>query len=40
MAIQVIKKEGTKQPFDAEKIKKAIAAAAVRNELPEERQKK
>lgn len=39
MATQVIKKDGTKQPFDAEKIKNAIAAAAVRTDLPEERQK-
>jgi len=38
MATQVIKKDGTKQPFDAEKIKNSIAAAAARTELPEERQ--
>jgi len=38
MATEVIKKDGTKQPFDAEKIKNSIAAAAVRTELTEERQ--
>lgn len=38
MATQVIKKDGTKQPFDAEKIKNSIAAAAVRTDLPAERQ--
>jgi transcriptional regulator NrdR family protein len=38
MATQVIKKDGTKQPFDAEKIKKSIALAAVRTELTQERQ--
>lgn len=37
MAKEVIKKDGTKEPFDAEKIRKAIAAAAQRTELPEER---
>lgn len=39
MANQVIKKDGTKQPFEAEKIKNSIAAAAVRTDLPEEKQK-
>jgi len=38
MASEVIKKDGTKQPFDAEKIKNSIAAAAVRTGLAEERQ--
>jgi len=38
MATQVIKKDGTKQPFDAGKIKNSIAAAAVRTDLPAERQ--
>jgi transcriptional regulator NrdR family protein len=38
MASEVIKKDGTKQPFDAEKIKNSIAAAAVRTDLTEERQ--
>jgi len=38
MANQVIKRDGTKQPFDPEKIKKAIAAAAARTDLPEEKQ--
>lgn len=37
MANQVIKKDGTKQPFDAEKIKKAIAIAVEEAGLPEER---
>jgi len=37
MAKEVIKKDGTKEPFDAEKIKKAIAAAAQRTDLPEEK---
>lgn len=39
MANQVIKKDGTKQPFDAEKIKNSIAAAAARTTLAEEKQK-
>ena len=39
MANQVIKKDGTKQPFDAEKIKKAIAIAVEEAGLPEERKK-
>jgi transcriptional regulator NrdR family protein len=38
MASEVVKKDGTKQPFDAEKIKNSIAAAAVRTDLTEERQ--
>jgi len=38
MASEVIKKDGTKQPFDAEKIKNSIAAAALRTDLSEERQ--
>lgn len=38
MASQVIKKDGTKQPFDVEKIKNSIAAAAARTDLSEERQ--
>ena len=37
MAKEVFKKDGTKEPFDAEKIKSAIAAAAVRTDLSEER---
>lgn len=37
MANFVIKKDGTKEPFDAEKIRKSIAAAAQRTELSEER---
>lgn len=37
MANEVIKKDGTKEPFDAEKIKKAIAAAAQQAGLSEER---
>jgi transcriptional regulator NrdR family protein len=39
MAKEVIKKDGTRQPFDAEKIKNAIAAAAVRTDLSEERKR-
>jgi len=38
MAKEVIKKDGTKEPFDAEKIKNSIAAAAQRTDLTEERQ--
>ena len=38
MTTQVIKKDGTEQPFDAEKIKNSIAAAALRTDLSEERQ--
>jgi len=37
MANQVIKKDGTKQPFDAEKIRKSIRAAADEAGLSEER---
>ncbi len=37
MANEVIKKDGTKVPFDVEKIKRAIAAAAAPTALPEER---
>lgn len=34
---EVIKKDGTKEPFDAEKIRNSIAAAAERTDLSEER---
>ena len=37
MTAQVIKKDGTKQPFDAEKIKNAISMAAEQAGLSEER---
>ena len=37
MANEVIKKDGSREPFDAEKIKKAIASAAQETNLPEER---
>ena len=37
MASEVIKKDGTKVPFEAEKIKRAIASAAQRVDLSEER---
>ncbi|MDI6820805.1 MAG: ATP cone domain-containing protein [Patescibacteria group bacterium] len=37
MAKEVIKKDGTKEPFDAEKIKNSIAAAAQGTDLSEER---
>lgn len=37
MANQVIKQDGTKEPFDAEKITKAIASAAAEGGLSEER---
>ncbi len=37
MANFVIKRDGTREPFDAEKIKRAIAGAAQRTNLPEER---
>ena len=37
MAKEVIKKDGTKEPFDAEKIKNAIMAAAGQVDLSEER---
>lgn len=38
MAKEVIKKDGSKQPFDPEKIKNSIKGAAARTELSEERQ--
>jgi len=37
MAKEVIKKDGTKEPFDSEKIKNSIAGAAIRTDLSEER---
>ncbi|OHA67331.1 MAG: hypothetical protein A3C82_01640 [Candidatus Wildermuthbacteria bacterium RIFCSPHIGHO2_02_FULL_47_12] len=37
MATQVIKKDGSKQPFDAEKIKRAIQGAAQEAGLPEDK---
>lgn len=37
MANFVIKRDGTKEPFDAGKIKNSILAAAQRTELPEDR---
>lgn len=37
MASQVIKKDGRREPFDAEKIRNSIAAATERANLPEER---
>ncbi len=37
MAKEVVKKDGTKEPFDAEKIKSSIAGAALRTDLSEER---
>lgn len=37
MAKEVIKKDGTKEPFDAEKIKNSILGAAQRTDLSEER---
>lgn len=37
MAQQVVKRDGTKEPFDAEKIKKAIRTAAERASLSPER---
>lgn len=37
MANFVIKKDGTKEPFDAEKVRRSIAAASQRTELSEER---
>ena len=37
MASNVIKKDGTKKPFNPEKIKNAIRAAASRTDLSEER---
>jgi len=38
MAKEVIKKDGSKQPFDPEKIRNSLKGAAARTELPEERQ--
>ena len=40
MAKFVIKKDGRKEPFDAEKIKKAITASVSRTDLSEKRMKK
>jgi transcriptional regulator NrdR family protein len=37
MAKEVIKKDGTKEPFDAEKIENSIAGAAIRTDLSDER---
>lgn len=37
MANFVIKRDGTREPFDAEKIRRAITGAAQRTNLPEER---
>ncbi len=37
MAKEVIKKDGSKEPFNPEKIKNAIRMAAVRTELSDER---
>ena len=37
MAKEVIKKDGAKEPFDAEKIKNSILGAGQRTELSEER---
>lgn len=37
MANFVIKRDGTKEPFDAEKVRNSIVAAAQRTELSEER---
>jgi ribonucleoside-triphosphate reductase len=37
MAQQVIKRDGTKEPFDAEKIRKAVESAAGRTGLAPER---
>ncbi len=34
---EVIKKNGTKEPFDPEKIRKSIAGAVQRTDIPEER---
>lgn len=38
MAKEVIKKDGSRETFDSDKIKNAIAAAAMRADLTEERQ--
>jgi len=37
MANFVIKRDGTKEPFDAEKIRRSIAAAVLKTNLSEER---
>ena len=37
MAKEVIKKDGSKQPFDPERIKKSISSAAAQTDLPEEK---
>ena len=37
MANFVIKRDGTKEPFDAEKIRRSIKAALLRTDLSEER---
>ncbi|XOB46305.1 MAG: ATP cone domain-containing protein [Candidatus Nealsonbacteria bacterium] len=37
MAREVIKKDGTREPFDPEKIRKSIVVAAEEANLPEER---
>jgi transcriptional regulator NrdR family protein len=37
MATQVIKRDGSKQPFDAEKIRRAISLACAEGGLTEER---
>ncbi len=37
MATEVIKKDGRKEPFDPEKIKRSITAAANLTDLPDER---
>jgi len=34
---EVVKKDGTKEPFDPEKIKKSITGAAQQADIPEER---
>jgi len=34
---EVVKKDGTKEPFDPEKIKRSIAGAAQQADIPEER---
>ncbi len=35
--MEVIKKDGTKEPFSSEKIRKSIAGAAQQADIPEER---
>ena len=39
MAKEVIKKDGTKEPFNSEKIKRSIMAAAEETDLSEEKRK-